>query len=212
MEPESDTSFDSSDSENDVLEEGENDSDIEGGDSDSAKDDSALDEESQPAAPIKKKSLGFKDWAVKQLNAAKGFEPPSASPQADNISQLPAPRKEEKAASAQDGPREMRGPLGEDLKLPSTSFSQQLLNSKGESSGTTYKKSVAIKRPADVEEARILLPIVTEEQPIMEAILLNPVVIICGETGSGKTTQVPQFLYEAGFGALGSGNLHHNRS
>lgn len=35
---------------------------------------------------------------------------------------------------------------------------------------------------------------------VMEAILSNDVVIICGETGSGKTTQVPQFLYEAGFG------------
>ncbi|EKM79367.1 hypothetical protein AGABI1DRAFT_74345 [Agaricus bisporus var. burnettii JB137-S8] len=45
-----------------------------------------------------------------------------------------------------------------------------------------------------------MLPVVTEEQPIMEAIMLNPVVIICGETGSGKTTQVPQFLHEAGFG------------
>jgi ATP-dependent RNA helicase DHX37/DHR1 len=44
------------------------------------------------------------------------------------------------------------------------------------------------------------LPIIAEEQPIMEAIMLNPVVIICGETGSGKTTQIPQFLYEAGFG------------
>ncbi len=33
----------------------------------------------------------------------------------------------------------------------------------------------------------------------MEAIQANPVTIICGETGSGKTTQVPQFLYEAGY-------------
>jgi ATP-dependent RNA helicase DHX37/DHR1 len=44
------------------------------------------------------------------------------------------------------------------------------------------------------------LPIIAEEQPIMETIMFNPVVIICGETGSGKTTQIPQFLYEAGFG------------
>ena len=33
----------------------------------------------------------------------------------------------------------------------------------------------------------------------METINENPVTIICGETGSGKTTQVPQFLYEAGY-------------
>ncbi|PIO14419.1 hypothetical protein AB205_0096990 [Aquarana catesbeiana] len=35
----------------------------------------------------------------------------------------------------------------------------------------------------------------------MEAIKENPVVVLCGETGSGKTTQVPQFLYEAGYGS-----------
>ena len=33
----------------------------------------------------------------------------------------------------------------------------------------------------------------------MEAIRDNSIVLICGETGSGKTTQVPQFLYEAGY-------------
>lgn len=33
----------------------------------------------------------------------------------------------------------------------------------------------------------------------METLSENDIVIICGETGSGKTTQVPQFLYEAGY-------------
>ena len=27
--------------------------------------------------------------------------------------------------------------------------------------------------------------------------------IVCGETGSGKTTQIPQFLYEAGYASDG---------
>lgn len=36
----------------------------------------------------------------------------------------------------------------------------------------------------------------------MEAVRENPCVVICGETGSGKTTQVPQFLYEAGYARL----------
>ena len=34
---------------------------------------------------------------------------------------------------------------------------------------------------------------------IMEAVRDNPFIVVCGETGSGKTTQVPQFLYEAGY-------------
>ena len=37
----------------------------------------------------------------------------------------------------------------------------------------------------------------------MEAIEENDVVILAGETGSGKTTQVPQFLYEAGYSSKG---------
>jgi ATP-dependent RNA helicase DHX37/DHR1 len=33
----------------------------------------------------------------------------------------------------------------------------------------------------------------------MEALSEEDAIIVCGETGSGKTTQIPQFLYEAGF-------------
>jgi len=58
---------------------------------------------------------------------------------------------------------------------------------------------VAVNRPAKIQEARMKLPILAEEQTIMETIRENSVVVLAGETGSGKTTQVPQFLYEGGF-------------
>ena len=58
---------------------------------------------------------------------------------------------------------------------------------------------VRVKRPAAIEDSRAALPIYAEEQQIMEAIAANDVVVLCGETGSGKTTQLPQFLYEAGY-------------
>ncbi|CDO91800.1 unnamed protein product [Kluyveromyces dobzhanskii CBS 2104] len=59
---------------------------------------------------------------------------------------------------------------------------------------------VRVQRSDAVQVVRTALPVFAEEYRIMEAINHNDVVIICGETGSGKTTQVPQFLYEAGFG------------
>eukprot|EP00249_Psilotum_nudum_P022320 c28469_g1_i1 orf=694-4590(-) len=58
---------------------------------------------------------------------------------------------------------------------------------------------VHVSRPEQMEKARRNLPIVMMEQEIMELVNEHPVVIVCGETGCGKTTQVPQFLYEAGF-------------
>ncbi|ONI29325.1 hypothetical protein PRUPE_1G193500 [Prunus persica] len=60
---------------------------------------------------------------------------------------------------------------------------------------------VHVSRPEEVENARKDLPIVMMEQEIMEAVNDHSTVIICGETGCGKTTQVPQFLFEAGFGS-----------
>ncbi|KAH8343422.1 hypothetical protein KR059_010563 [Drosophila kikkawai] len=58
---------------------------------------------------------------------------------------------------------------------------------------------VPVHRSSEVQEARLRLPILAEEQEVMETINENPIVIVAGETGSGKTTQLPQFLYEAGY-------------
>jgi hypothetical protein len=60
--------------------------------------------------------------------------------------------------------------------------------------GGQKRKVVEIKRPAEVEESRYSLPVSTMEFEIIDAIRNNDVTIICGETGSGKSTQVPAFL------------------
>lgn len=44
------------------------------------------------------------------------------------------------------------------------------------------------------------LPIVAHKDEIIDAIKEHPVVIIAGETGSGKTTQLPKMCFEAGRG------------
>ncbi|KAK6349710.1 putative ATP-dependent RNA helicase DHR1 [Orbilia brochopaga] len=61
-------------------------------------------------------------------------------------------------------------------------------------------RAVSVRRREDIQAQRLELPIVGDEQRIMETIHNNSVTILCGETGSGKTTQIPQFLFEAGYG------------
>lgn len=47
------------------------------------------------------------------------------------------------------------------------------------------------------------LPITAKREEILAAIRNEPVVVICGETGSGKSTQLPKFCLEAGRGIAG---------
>ena len=54
---------------------------------------------------------------------------------------------------------------------------------------------IPVHRSAEVQAARLKLPILAEEQGIVEAINDNPVVILAGETGSGKTTQVRKTIF-----------------
>ncbi|EDO07385.1 Helicase conserved C-terminal domain family protein [Babesia bovis T2Bo] len=58
---------------------------------------------------------------------------------------------------------------------------------------------VHIDRQFDVNLQRIKLPACMMEQEIVDAIRHNDVVVVTGDTGCGKSTQVPQFLYENGF-------------
>ncbi|KAL9711118.1 hypothetical protein Ac2012v2_005657 [Leucoagaricus gongylophorus] len=59
------------------------------------------------------------------------------------------------------------------------------------------------KRAKTIEETRKNLPIYKYKQDIIDAVREHQVLIVVAETGSGKTTQLPQYLHEAGFTANG---------
>lgn len=63
-----------------------------------------------------------------------------------------------------------------------------------------------VNRPDEIQAKRYDLPVSSMEFEIIDSIRNNNVTILCSETGSGKSTQVPQFLYESGI-TLGNASL-----
>src|ERR1700712_3756485 len=57
------------------------------------------------------------------------------------------------------------------------------------------------KRPQPIYPAD--LPVVQRKDEIARAIAANQVIVLTGETGSGKTTQLPKICLEAGRGVRG---------
>ncbi|XP_050423506.1 pre-mRNA-splicing factor ATP-dependent RNA helicase DHX16 isoform X2 [Adelges cooleyi] len=55
------------------------------------------------------------------------------------------------------------------------------------------------RKRLNIEETQKSLPIYRFKKDLIEAINDHQILIIEGETGSGKTTQIPQYLYEAGY-------------
>ncbi|KAK2852126.1 hypothetical protein FQN49_005343 [Arthroderma sp. PD_2] len=135
---------------------------------------------------IKPRQSAFKSWAVQQINEAAGFTPEENAAASALPSQAVKGFKPRNTADEEE-------PLPQELKV---------------TNGDTSRKAFAIHidRPEHIQASRINLPVVGEEQKIMEAIHNNPCVVIWGATGSGKTTQLPQFLFEAGYGSPDSPN------
>lgn len=126
----------------------------------------------------KERTSAFKAWATQQRNEAIGFVP------SNNLEYAVPPRPTDFKPRAPE-----QDPLPPELETNTATDS------------TRKAFSVVVERSPEIQESRLQLPIVAEEQKIMEAIHNNDVVVVWGATGSGKTTQVPQFLYEAGYGA-----------
>lgn len=57
----------------------------------------------------------------------------------------------------------------------------------------------------EILEVRQKLPAHGTKDKLIKMVQNNQVIIVVGETGSGKTTQVPQFLLEAGMAKEGQG-------
>jgi pre-mRNA-splicing factor ATP-dependent RNA helicase DHX16 len=61
------------------------------------------------------------------------------------------------------------------------------------------KRKMKEKELETIEQTRKSLPIYSHRDALLKAIEDHQVLIIVGETGSGKTTQLTQYLYEAGY-------------
>ena len=66
-----------------------------------------------------------------------------------------------------------------------------------------YDPDSRLRRKRKLEGERKSLPIALSRDRLMQELEARETVIIVGETGSGKTTQIPQYVHEAGLASGG---------
>eukprot|EP00871_Galdieria_phlegrea_P001848 jgi/Galph1/2664/GphlegSOOS_G1363.1 len=116
-------------------------------------------------------------------------------------------REQQKRAVAEgsgdDLNRAWEDPLSTSEEKLSASFrnrnSSDLPDWKKKAMGPTPSLGFSRKANKTIEEQRQSLPIYRLRDQLLEAIAQNQVLIVIGETGSGKTTQITQFLHEEGY-------------
>ncbi|KAJ2959025.1 hypothetical protein NQZ79_g5437 [Umbelopsis isabellina] len=81
---------------------------------------------------------------------------------------------------------------------PNNSAAEPIPNSKRVKPPTQKQERDLLKRKQDLLEFRKNLPVYSAHEQIIDGIKKNDTVVIVGETGSGKTTQIPQFIWECG--------------
>ncbi|KAG7368629.1 ATP-dependent helicase HrpA [Nitzschia inconspicua] len=106
--------------------------------------------------------------------------------------------KKEDSKSGEDS-TEATSENGEIDYKKSTGFAQHLKKRDGEgnSAVSNFAKTKSIR------QQREYLPVFSVREELLNVIRENTCVVIVGETGSGKTTQLTQYLMEEGYGKLG---------
>ncbi|KAF8765753.1 hypothetical protein HU200_008260 [Digitaria exilis] len=71
----------------------------------------------------------------------------------------------------------------------------------GETDELADEIKVTLQR--ELQDQRKALPVYKFKDELLKAIAEHQIIIVVGETGSGKTTQIPQYLHEAGYTSNG---------
>lgn len=90
-----------------------------------------------------------------------------------------------------------------DLQSATSSISSKS-KSKIDSSINPFTGYAYSEKYHSILKKRTKLPVYNFKDELIKCVNSNQVVVVEGETGSGKTTQIPQFLYEAGYATIGS--------
>lgn len=98
-------------------------------------------------------------------------------------------------AKEDDGDSALPTATENEMNEKGNKFSQHMKTAEGGSSDFSKSKTL--------REQREYLPAFAVREELMRVIRENQVTIVIGETGSGKTTQLTQFLYEDGYGKEG---------
>lgn len=101
-------------------------------------------------------------------------------------------------ATMTDTKKRPRAPISSSHSSPEDSNGKEKKKNK---TGESLRRAVSFPRPEAIQRVREQLPVYMHEQEIIEAVRLHDAIVITGATGSGKTTQVPQFLLEEFLGS-----------
>ncbi|KAJ3573141.1 hypothetical protein NPX13_g4808 [Xylaria arbuscula] len=120
-------------------------------------------------------------------------------------------KQQEAEAAQQESKVDLQSQWHDPMANPdSRQFASDLRNSKANAGKAEavpeWRRAIAPKDQSfgkrtnmSMKDQRESLPVFAFRDQLIEAIKQNQVMIVVGETGSGKTTQVTQYLYEAGF-------------
>lgn len=115
--------------------------------------------------------------------------------------------KRERQKQARDAASMAGTTLGNVLGVKDTNEDDEPDDGKGETKFAKHIKEESgaseFSKTRTIKQQRQFLPAFAVREDLLKVIRDNQVIIVIGETGSGKTTQLTQYLYEEGYGKRG---------